>query len=81
MLDDVLNPTCAARTYRGGLACCQHGTVLLDQEQARATAAWPRDTIRLKFRLYFETYESQVHLWQHSLLPRATGILLLYLVN
>lgn len=106
------NPTCSVETYQGGLWCCLHGTVLLDEGQA-PPASWeeqeytgdlqrknsPVDTAsdsflpffqpsvarlcfifffsffvlndlqvnvvirryQLKFRFYFEDYDSRVH--------------------
>jgi hypothetical protein len=53
------NPTCAVQTYRGGLSCCRDGHPLLDQEQ---DIPWADQYLeyRLKFRFYFQEYESAV---------------------
>jgi len=47
------NPTCWLDTYQGGLHCCHHETILLDQDQKQ-----PEETMtyHLKFRFYFQPY-------------------------
>jgi len=51
------NPTCQVSTYVGGLACCRHGTFLLDAEQAVPEYV---DRTFFRFRFYYE--ELQVRL-------------------
>eukprot|EP00978_Attheya_sp_CCMP212_P008412 scaffold19815_cov58-Attheya_sp.AAC.3 len=53
---DQNNPTCHVQTYMGGLNCCRHGMLLLDQDQE---TPWQDQSLeyRLKFRFYFEEYK------------------------
>ena len=48
------NPTCWVNTYEGGLSCCHHKTVLLDEDQEQPEGFM---TYHLKFRFYFQPYE------------------------
>lgn len=53
-IDDLItthNPTCTSDTYAGGLACCSHGTFLLDQSQIYDA---PVLRYHLKWRFYFD---------------------------
>ena len=47
------NPTCWIDTYQGGLSCCHHETILLDQDQSP-----PEEKLEyhMKFRFYYQTY-------------------------
>jgi hypothetical protein len=49
------NPTCRLSTYVGGLTCCAHLNLLLDQSQS----AWPDNmlTYRIKVRFWFQEYK------------------------
>merc|ERR1712117_545037 len=47
------NPTCWVDTYQGGLSCCHHQTILLDQDQ---TPPEELLTYHMKFRFYYQTY-------------------------
>eukprot|EP01063_Lacrimia_lanifica_P013698 TRINITY_DN20314_c0_g1_i1.p1 TRINITY_DN20314_c0_g1~~TRINITY_DN20314_c0_g1_i1.p1 ORF type:complete len:742 (+),score=233.77 TRINITY_DN20314_c0_g1_i1:50-2227(+) len=47
------NPTCQVSTYIGGLACCTHGTVLLDADQPRPAH---KDSVYYRWRVYYEEY-------------------------
>jgi len=59
-LDVQHNPTCSIETYRGGLQCCRDGVPLLDKDQEVPWADEPL-VYRLKFRFYFEEYNSNSH--------------------
>jgi hypothetical protein len=53
-LSDLLstnNPTCQVSTYVGGLACCRHGTFLLDADQEIPEYV---DSVFFRFRFYYE---------------------------
>lgn len=55
-LSDLLktnNPTCTVSTYVGGLACCRHGTILLDAEQ-EPTRPKHIDSVFFRFRFYYQ---------------------------
>ncbi len=55
-LSDLLktnNPTCQVSSYVGGLACCRHGTILLDAAQ-ESTRPKHVDSVFFKFRFYYE---------------------------
>eukprot|EP00392_Amoebophrya_sp_AT5.2_P004375 g4383.t1 len=45
------NPTCASRTYVGGLQCCRHGSILLDADQADRPE---KLCYRMKFRFWYK---------------------------
>lgn len=47
------NPTCNSRQYAGGLRCCHHGYIMLDQDQVS-----PPELLRyhMKFRFWFQEY-------------------------
>jgi hypothetical protein len=45
------NPTCQVSTYVGGLACCRHGTFLLDADQEIPDHV---DNVFFRFRFYYE---------------------------
>jgi len=51
------NPTCNSLQYSGGLNCCQHGRILLDQKQAEDSLK--RDVLRyhVKLRFWFQEYK------------------------
>lgn len=51
------NSICTLRTYGGGLACCAHGSLLLDADQAIPGVA---DTFFFRYRFYFEDYSQAV---------------------
>ena len=44
------NPTCQVSTYVGGLACCRHGTKLLDADQQIPSHV---DSVFFRFRFYY----------------------------
>ena len=50
------NPTCWVQTYQGGLHCCHHDWVMLDQDQN----PWMNvtDNYHLKFRFWYEEYDA-----------------------
>jgi len=48
------NPTCWVDTYQGGLSCCHHKNILLDQHQ---TPPEELLTYQMKFRFYYQTYK------------------------
>lgn len=52
------NPTCWIQTYQGGLRCCHHQWILLDQDQN----PWENtiDEYYLKFRFWYEDYDASV---------------------
>ena len=47
------NPTCQVSSYVGGLACCRHGTILLDTDQ-EDTRPKHVDSVFFRFRFYYE---------------------------
>ena len=49
------NPTCNSVQYAGGLQCCHHGRIMLDQDQTCDNCG---DLLRyhMKFRFWFEEY-------------------------
>ena len=53
-LIQMKNPTCFVDAYAGGLRCCHHQWILLDQDQN----PWPNqiDEYSLKFRFWFQEY-------------------------
>ena len=48
------NPTCWVDTYQGGLSCCHHKNVLLDQHQTQPEELL---TYQMKFRFYYQAYK------------------------
>ena len=50
------NDVCDITTYEGGLKCCHHGSILLDQNQTVPTV---KDNYKMKFRIYFEEFTDQ----------------------
>lgn len=48
------NPTCNSRQYVGGLSCCHHGRIMLDEDQNPGTGALLR--YHMKFRFWFQEY-------------------------
>jgi hypothetical protein len=53
-LDNMLkikNPTCNSQTYSGGLECCSHKTILLDDEQII-----PKDDVKMKYQIKWRFY-------------------------
>eukprot|EP00657_Telonema_sp_P-1_P008091 TRINITY_DN28670_c0_g1_i1.p1 TRINITY_DN28670_c0_g1~~TRINITY_DN28670_c0_g1_i1.p1 ORF type:complete len:187 (-),score=52.90 TRINITY_DN28670_c0_g1_i1:77-637(-) len=52
------NDVCFIETYGGGLKCCAHKSILLDSAQEVPSAV---DTYRMKFRMYYEEYSSQLN--------------------
>jgi len=48
------NPTCWIQTYSGGLYCCHHKAILLDEDQPVDTRV---DEVYLKFRFYYQDYQ------------------------
>ena len=50
------NPTCFIDTYKGGLSCCHHKTILLDKEQTPPSHLM---SYRIKFRFWFKEYLKQ----------------------
>jgi len=50
------NDICDITTYQGGLKCCAHKSILLDNNQTIPPAV---DTYRMKFRVYYEEYTNQ----------------------
>jgi len=62
-LSDLLarkNPTCAAATYTGGLACCVNNMTLLDADQSPPLPDF-EDDVFFRFRFYFEDYAPSRH--------------------
>jgi len=60
-LSDLLsskNPTCWAKTYVGGLACCGDGGFLLDADQTPPDFV---DETFFRFRFYYEDYQPEKH--------------------
>jgi hypothetical protein len=53
------NPTCNSRQYVGGLSCCHHGRVMLDEDQAPGTGELLR--YHMKWRFWFEEYVPAVN--------------------
>ena len=54
------NDVCDIDTYHGGLSCCAHKSVLLDQNQTSVNRTeLPLDTYRMKFRIYYEEHTNQ----------------------
>ena len=51
------NPTCDLRTYRGGLATCHHGWVLLDADQEVPWQDRPLEIYK-KYRVWFQEYRA-----------------------
>ena len=53
------NPTCWVDTYVGGLRCCHHQWILLDQDQN----PWENQTdeYHMKFRFWFQDYNPDKH--------------------
>jgi hypothetical protein len=51
------NPTCTSAQYSGGLSCCHHMRIMLDQDQ-RQKHSLDRETLRyhMKFRFWFQEY-------------------------
>lgn len=47
------NPTCTIEAYQGGLSCCHHKNILLDQDQNPPEELL---TYHLKFRFYFQPF-------------------------
>ena len=64
------NPTCWLSTYEGGLACCHHQNILLDNDQN----PWEdqKDTYHMKTRFWYEEYvpEGKGGKSSHVNLPR-----------
>mmetsp|Transcript_8887 Transcript_8887/g.20380 ORF Transcript_8887/g.20380 Transcript_8887/m.20380 type:complete len:740 (+) Transcript_8887:10-2229(+) len=52
------NPTCDINQYRGGIACCHDGAILLDADQEVPAE---EDTVYFKWRFYFTEYNPAVH--------------------
>ena len=50
------NPTCNSRQYAGGLQCCSHKRMMLDEAQANASYALPTLRYHMKFRFWFQEY-------------------------
>jgi len=53
------NPTCFIKTYQGGLSCCHHKNILLDEDQVQPEHEM---TYQLKFRFWFQEYYGQKQL-------------------
>ena len=53
------NPTCWVDTYAGGLRCCHHQWILLDQDQN----PWENQTdeYHMKFRFWYQEYDPKKH--------------------
>ena len=49
------NPTCNSRQYVGGLSCCHHARVMLDEDQSPGTGAQLK--YHMKWRFWYQTYE------------------------
>jgi len=51
------NPTCNSRQYAGGLTCCSHKRIMLDEDQVV-----PDDLLRyhMKFRFWYQEYKPEV---------------------
>jgi len=48
------NPTCNSRQYVGGLSCCHHNRIMLDEDQGPGTGALLR--YHMKWRFWFQEY-------------------------
>ena len=59
------NPTCWVETYQGGLRCCHHQWILLDQDQN----PWEDqiDEYHMKFRFWFQEYDPVTPKHKHLL--------------
>tara|TARA_B100000123_G_scaffold268981_1_gene244388 strand:- start:1921 stop:3999 length:2079 start_codon:yes stop_codon:yes gene_type:complete len=53
------NPSCFIDTYQGGLSCCSHKSVLLNQEQIQPKHEM---TYRIKFRFWFQDFQNHQNL-------------------
>jgi hypothetical protein len=49
------NPTCNSRQYVGGLSCCHHGRIMLDEDQNPGSGALLR--YHMKWRFWFQEYK------------------------
>lgn len=63
------NPTCNSRQYAGGLRCCHHGRIMLDDDQEIRPELL---RYHMKFRFWFQEYTpaNSTHNASHSNLPR-----------
>ena len=50
------NPTCWVDTYVGGLSCCHHQNILLDEDQQEPDELL---TYHMKFRFWFQEYQPE----------------------
>ena len=48
------NPTCNSQQYVGGLSCCHHNRIMLDEDQGPGTGALLR--YHMKWRFWFQEY-------------------------
>ena len=61
------NPTCFVDTYQGGLACCHHEVVLLDEDQVQPEGDL---SYHMKFRFWFQEYDTSKNISSHQNLIR-----------
>ena len=61
------NPTCFVDTYQGGLACCHHQVVLLDEDQVQPEGDL---SYHMKFRFWFQEYNVLNNIPSHQNLIR-----------
>ena len=57
-LDGQHNPTCNSAQYSGGLRCCHHGRLMLDQAQAEVSLKRATLKYHMKFRFWFQEYKN-----------------------
>ena len=50
------NPTCNSKQYVGGLSCCVHNRIMLDEEQQNASLAGALLRYHMKWRFWFQEY-------------------------
>jgi len=51
------NPTCNSNQYVGGLRCCHHNRIMLDQEQQNVSLAHDLLRYHMKWRFWFQEYK------------------------
>jgi len=52
------NPTCNSIQYVGGLSCCHHNRIMLDQEDQAASMANATLNYHMKWRFWFQEYKA-----------------------
>ena len=51
------NPTCSSEQYAGGLRCCHHNRIMLDEAQASISLAHETLRYHMKWRFWFQEYK------------------------